>query len=483
LTAPGIVTVRAIQHGNATYDAAFRDRSFSVVKGNARPTIAALPEVAVAEGGLLQVQIVANDSDRVLQVVPGVLLREVWTNLSNRGYLTDLRDPASNPDWPDQPHLVDTIATFETAPNAMDQYGVRLTGLLTAPETGDYRFFMSSDDEGALYLSPDDQPANRALIASEPQWNGSREWQMGANQASRGFPPSNVSSPIHLESGKKYYVEALMKEGGQGDNLAVTWQLPSQTIAPDNGSDPIGSNYLSALVQVAQPLSFTLVDPLPGVMINPLTGLLTWSPTEDQGPSTNEIVVVVSDDGVPSLTATQSFSVVVLESNSPPTLFAITDRTIHAGSMLLITNTAVDSDLPANLLNFSLESVPPSGADLDPATGVFSWQPDAELSNITNYFTVRVADDGFPVLAASQTFSVTVIPRPGIQVGSVSNNVLTLSWSAIPGQRYRLQSKSRLEDVDWTSEPGFIEAEALTAMAAIPIGTQAQGFFRVVLVP
>ena len=36
----------------------------------------------------------------------------------------------------------------------------------------------------------------------------------------------NTVGPIHLEAGKRYYIEAVMKEGGGGDNLDVTWQIP-----------------------------------------------------------------------------------------------------------------------------------------------------------------------------------------------------------------------------------------------------------------
>jgi hypothetical protein len=43
-----------------------------------------------------------------------------------------------------------------------------------------------------------------------------------------------------------YYFEALMKEGGGGDNLAVTWQLPGAP-EPANGSTPISGVYLASL--------------------------------------------------------------------------------------------------------------------------------------------------------------------------------------------------------------------------------------------
>ena len=39
--------------------------------------------------------------------------------------------------------------------------------------------------------------------------------------------PSQTSSAVQLEKGKVYYMEALMKEGGGGDHIAVGVKLPS----------------------------------------------------------------------------------------------------------------------------------------------------------------------------------------------------------------------------------------------------------------
>ena len=42
--------------------------------------------------------------------------------------------------------------------------------------------------------------------------------------------PSQTSSAVQLEKGKVYYMEALMKEGGGGDHIAVGVKLPSGTL-------------------------------------------------------------------------------------------------------------------------------------------------------------------------------------------------------------------------------------------------------------
>ena len=63
------------------------------------------------------------------------------------------------------------------------------------------------------------------------------------------IPPAG-SAPITLEAGKRYYIEALMKEGIGGDNLAVGWIPPgAQTITV------IPGQYLSAFDPVVAPLA------------------------------------------------------------------------------------------------------------------------------------------------------------------------------------------------------------------------------------
>ena len=89
--------------------------------------------------------------------------------------------------------------------------------------------------------------------------------------------------------------------------------------------------------------------------INPTNGIFVWTPTQSQA-GTNAFSVIVTDNGLPPLSATQSFSVAVLASNNPPVLAAISNQTIAVGMTLTITNTATDPDSPPQVLTFSLGS-------------------------------------------------------------------------------------------------------------------------------
>src|SRR5262249_10641170 len=135
-------------------------------------------------------------------------------------------------------------------------------------------------------------------------------------------------------------------------------------------------------------------------------GIIHWIPTEAQGPSTNTITTVVTDNGVPPLSATNSFTVVVAEVNSAPSLPIQTNRTIAELTLLVITNTAVDSDFPSNLLSYTLEN-PPAGASID-TNGVVTWTPTESQGPSTNTITTIVTDNGIPPLSTTNSFTVVV---------------------------------------------------------------------------
>lgn len=65
------------------------------------------------------------------------------------------------------------------------------------------------------------------------------------------------------------------------------------------------------------PLTFSLSNPPSGASINVNSGVFTWRPGIAQSPSTQTVSVVASDDEVPPLTATQSFTVTVNQPASP----------------------------------------------------------------------------------------------------------------------------------------------------------------------
>ncbi len=155
------------------------------------------------------------------------IMREVYPGIAGTS-ISNLTQHSSYPGKPGSRSLVRT--RFEAPVNAADNYGQRMHGLIRPPATGNYIFWISSDDNGQLWLSTNENPSNVRQIASVPGWTNSREW---------GKYPSQQSAVIYLEKDRYYYIMALMKEGTGGDNLAVGWQLPDGTM-----DRPVSGMYL-----------------------------------------------------------------------------------------------------------------------------------------------------------------------------------------------------------------------------------------------
>lgn len=147
-----------------------------------------------------------------------------------------------------------------------------------------------------------------------------------------------------------------------------------------------------------------------GLSLDAATGLLTWTPTEPQGPSNVTVSIQVVDNGIPPLTAERTMVINVTEVNAPPVVAPLINRTVLAGTALTFTVTANDLDLPANVITFSLGPDAPAGASINPATGAFSWTPSLAQGGTTNVIAVTGRDNGTPPLSDTKTFTVVVAP-------------------------------------------------------------------------
>lgn len=152
----------------------------------------------------------------------GNIQAEMWTGISG----LDIGSIPVNA----SPSSVSTLSLFETPRNVGDNYGTRVRGYVCVPYTGDYTFWIASDDRSELWLSTDENPANKRKIASVSGWTNPRQWDKYTSQQ---------SGALLLEAGRKYYVEALLKEATGGDHLAVGWQLPGGAL-----ERPIAGNRL-----------------------------------------------------------------------------------------------------------------------------------------------------------------------------------------------------------------------------------------------
>jgi hypothetical protein len=141
---------------------------------------------------------------------PGTITREVWTGVSG----SSVADLTNYPLYPNQPDIREEITSFEGPVDWADNYGTRIHGFLIPPVTGDYTFWIASDNNSELWLT---YPFLPKKIAEVPGSTNSRQWDKYTQQK---------SALVTLTAGKAYYIKALHKEGSGLDNIAVAWQGP-----------------------------------------------------------------------------------------------------------------------------------------------------------------------------------------------------------------------------------------------------------------
>ena len=188
------------------------------------------------------------------------IVRQWWTGMAG----TAVSALTGSPDYPNNPTGTELIATFEGPTDWADNYGTRLYGWLTPPQSGDYTFWIASDDGGELWLSTDADPANAVVIAHVASWTNSQEWGKEAGQK---------SAAITLQAGRKYFIQALQKEEGGGDNVAVSWQGPGVA-----AQAVIKAEYVDTFA--LPPLQAFSPVPADGAVDAPQAGALSWSAGE-----------------------------------------------------------------------------------------------------------------------------------------------------------------------------------------------------------
>jgi hypothetical protein len=136
--------------------------------------------------------------------------------------------------------------------------------------------------------------------------------------------------------------------------------------------------------------------------------------------------------------------------NTPPTLVPIANQTVNVGQTVAFAASATDIDQPPQTLTFALLAGA-ANATLNTNSGAFIFRPLVTQANSTNYFTLKVADNGTPSLSATQSFSVFVNPLSlaGISNISVAGGQFSFHVSGQSGPDYAIETSTNL--VQWSN--------------------------------
>jgi hypothetical protein len=120
-------------------------------------------------------------------------------------------------DFPDRPSKTVQVGAFELSEDIAENYGVRVRGYLVPPETGKYRFSVCADDGTEFWLSKDDTPTLLRKMIGYEAWVPKFQWTNRADQQ---------SAECELVGGRRYYLEAFLKESSGHDYLMAAWKGP-----------------------------------------------------------------------------------------------------------------------------------------------------------------------------------------------------------------------------------------------------------------
>ncbi len=127
---------------------------------------------------------------------------------------------SSFPNYPFRPSGREICSAFETLSDWGEYNLTRMRGYLHPRVTGNYRFWIASDNSSELWLSTDANTSNARRIAFVPRfgWTAPRQWTQFTSQH---------SDVIQLKAGETYYIEALQEQSAEAENLSVGWQEPA----------------------------------------------------------------------------------------------------------------------------------------------------------------------------------------------------------------------------------------------------------------
>lgn len=187
----------------------------------------------------------------VLQAGGGIT-RELWSNISGSSVASiPLTTPVTS---------TSILSLLQAPTNNADNYGVRIRGYITAPVSGEYRFFLRADESAEFWLSNDDEPVNawkRAELTtpvSDSNWSGAAQTTL-----------------LHLEAGARYYLQILHKESSGADHLALGWSKPGE--ADTSPSEIVPGHLLTRFEDVV--LGTSATGTLHFAQLTPQSGAVT----------------------------------------------------------------------------------------------------------------------------------------------------------------------------------------------------------------
>jgi len=375
--------------------------------------------------------------------VPGFLQFWIWNNESTSDNAIDTSILA-DPRYPESPDIVTFTSALDSRPVYPDDthegYAAKASGWITPTETGEYDFFLKSDDSSRFSISTDDKPANLVVVCEQTGCcNAFVEPSEGAAYT--------TATPISLKAGSKYYIEMLYKEGTGGDYGQVAWRKTTDTNAAA-GLLPVQNPYLStladtngALVKITtQPVSLTAYENNTASFNTSATGSSSaisyqWRKNGVTIPGATKSsyttpMLAVTDDGakfsvvvsVPGSTVVSSEAVLTVKSDAVPPTVVAASALKGAKSIGVTFSESVDTNTAQTVGNYTV-----AGATISSIVMYFNKYAELQLSSAINAdftLTVKNVKDLAGNVVSNTTLTGKISDLTALDVGDVGTDPL-----------------------------------------------------------
>ena len=273
------------------------------------------------------------------------------------------------------PDYTGYLTSFTPGQDVADNYSRRLVGIITAPATGTYNFWIASDDASRLYLSTDATAANKVQRASVSGYTAFQAWDANASQK---------SANITLTAGQTYYMEVQHQEGGGGDHVSVAWQGPGFTRVP---------------------ISFAIADTAPRTV-----RMLLASSTRLEGDGSEPMLQALLDRPAGSTPITVNYSASGTATNGSDYSLTAGTLTFNAGEQM--------KPIPLSILTDAIGEAPESiVVSLSSPSGASLTTPSSHTITLLDANAVVVSNPQFTATSAMSVGtvlgSVTATPASG----------------------------------------------------------------------
>lgn len=359
-------------------------------------------------------------------------------------------------------------------------------------------------------------------IAAQNATDGALTWTPTAAQATNVYSISIQAADDNTPP--------LLATGSFQVIVAPTPPPPTLVFPPITPTNYAGQT-LAVVISATNPILadaqyvYGLPEPSTNYWIDPNSGLLTWTNTGIQdgvliwtnnslSPGTNWISVIVSDDSVPALTATNSFPLVMVPP-LPPQLTVPIDQTLHAGQTLTATSSASNTNLPDATYTFTLLPSSPTNilitsdglasailtwTNIGVVDGVLIWTNNSAAPG-TYAISVAATDNSLPPLSVTNSFNLVILPPLPPQLFVPANQTIRVGqWltvtnyatnSILPDAHYSFSLASPSPNVslaadgvlNWTNQsamPGTYPVTVQVTDNSVPALSAAHSFAIVV---